>query len=420
MKVKADGFVGSIMAIESIQDARALLHGPAGCRKTVVSQSRLLYPRDAPGTGMEYYLPYFNGMPRIPCTNIVVDDYISGAFEKIEDALKVVEGKGDNLIAIVSSPGASLIGDDTDEVIAKCNMEGRAISLDAELISKPLGYGMDLTICKVMDWLSPEKTETRKGTVNILGLTILSKDWQTVREELDEIMGAMDLEIICHPLGGCTLDDLRESVNASLNIVISPEYSINTAGYYENKYGIPYVVNSDGAPVGFEATESWIKLIAEKTGKNPDKALAILKNYKLRAQRCVKSSGMAMRMRGESFSIEGDASTVYPMVKWLYDYLSMIPESIQLNYGSDKTCEESLKSFLEEIDCSDSLGKEHPDFVELYINDGNTAVLRQRSGHCRVGLDIGYPSLVAVDFIPRPVLGMRGSMYILDEILNTR
>ena len=40
-----DGFDGSIMAVESITDAVAFLHGPGGCRVRLMVHSTAVFPR---------------------------------------------------------------------------------------------------------------------------------------------------------------------------------------------------------------------------------------------------------------------------------------------------------------------------------------------------------------------------------------
>ncbi|MBO4798929.1 MAG: hypothetical protein J5494_09215, partial [Candidatus Methanomethylophilaceae archaeon] len=248
VNVHPDSFIGTVMAVEGIADAAALLHGPDGCRKNLSSLSGKVYPRDPPAdSGLS--VPYYRGIPRVPCTEILSDDYISGAEHKVADALSFVCEREKGPVAIVCTPGASLIGDDINKAIRDCGAENRALNLDADTASGTCAGGLDSALARIADFLIKEPCEKKKGTVNVLGVNILTKDWISVREEFENVLGLMDLDIICFLGAGCTSDEIRASAGAEYNIVLSPEYCGKTSEYYEKKYGIK-PVGLGYAPVG--------------------------------------------------------------------------------------------------------------------------------------------------------------------------
>ncbi|MCL2295657.1 MAG: hypothetical protein FWC29_01065, partial [Methanomassiliicoccaceae archaeon] len=59
--------------------------------------------------------------------------------------------------------------------------------------------------------------------------------------------------------------------------------------------------------------------------------------------------------------------------------------------------------------------KPEPYFV---LADGHTAETLRLMGICKAGVDLSAPDLSHFSFIPKPVMGPLGSMYILDEIFN--
>jgi len=421
MRIRPDGFTGALMAVEGIHDARALLHGPGGCRIYHTVMSRNTYSRMEKAGTADYNLPYFFGQPRIPCTYLDEGDFINGANDKVAEALPIVGSKGDKLIVVIDSPGAALIGDDHTAAIFESGMSDRAFSVEESLISLPLSTGYDRTILSVMGWLAPAKSGTRPGTVNLLGMSVLDKDWKNGLREVKKSIELMGLEVISVPGAGCTVDELKDSVNASLNVVVCPEFGINVAEFYKDRYGIPYVVSPSGAPVGFDSTEILIKTVAKASSKDPTQALERIEGYKEEVFRILMGARYkSMRLRGSSFSACGDASIVFPLTKWLYEYLSMMPIAVCTDEGSYKPAEEGLKEFLSSIGASDAFGKEPVQGSDFVFADGNTAKLMEFSGVSQNGIDIGLPSLEHNNVLPRPLLGAKGAMYLIDEIIRSK
>lgn len=419
MRIRPDGFTGALMAVESVDDARVILHGPGGCRTCHMILSRKTYPRMEAGGMMDYNLPFFYGQPRIPCTYLEEEDYISGAYDTVKDALKVVASKNDDMIVIIDSPGAALIGDDHEKAISENNLNDRAFSIGESLISVPMSAGYDVTLRSMMEWLSPDKEETIPNSVNILGMSILDKDWKNGVREIKRSMELIGLDIISTPGAGCNVNDLKRSVNASMNVVVYPEFGISLAEFYKEKYGIPYIISEKGAPIGFDATESWIKTIAEKMNADLSSALKRIDCYKNDVFDAMMGSRFkTMKLRGSSFSVCGDASVVLPLTEWLCDYMSLTPVAVRTDPGSYEPYNDSLKKFLETAGMSEAWNRE-PTESDFIFADGDTAMIMESSGMCSKGIDIGMPTINYGDLVPRPMLGAKGAMYILDEIMRS-
>ncbi|MDR1691115.1 MAG: nitrogenase component 1 [Candidatus Methanoplasma sp.] len=408
-----DGFIGAVMAIEGISDAAVLLHGPDGCRKNLTVLSNKSYPRPEPGCGVG--MPYYRGYPRVPCTGVLSMDYIHGAYEKLRDALDFVKAKNNSFVAVVCSPGASLIGDDCSKAIEECGISDKAIILDAHVLSGPFSDGMDLTIARVIEKLSSERSSPIEDSVNILGLNILTKDWRTAVEEFRTIFELMGLKVICCVGAGSSIEEMRESVNAQYNIVLCPEYARTTASFYLERYGIESI-SLGYSPVGFDATDDMIGIVAQMTGKDPSKAKEYVDRFRKRAYECMLSG--RNDVHGRSFAIEADPSITYPLTKWLFESLSMVPASVMINDTGYEGADELLSMFLTENNLSGCLNEKRRGRLDVILCDGNTAQLEQASGNCRRGIDISFPSIMNTDFRPSPVLGPSGAMYILDRIVN--
>ncbi len=413
-----DGFVGAVMAVESISDALALLHGPGGCRVRFMVYSSAVFPRMRLEEHDDYFIPYFYGYPRVPATYLDEYDFINGAYYKLEEGLPIVDSKKPGLLVIINSPGAGLIGDNHEKAIKEAGMEDRAIWMDEALVSMPMTQGYDHTLLEIMEHLNPVKKETVKDTVNLIGMTVLDKDWEAAIEELKDNLESMGLKVRCVPGAGADLDALRDSVNSEYCAVVCPECCQALSGYYE-RMGLKVIRPDAGAPVGFDATEAWYRKIAEVTGK--DASVPLSRIAKARDKIYQKFVGMkynALRIKGLTFCAAGIASVVRPLTMWLYDYLAMAPVAVDVDPGFDAREAELLKEFLESIDYGDSFGKEPFEGTEVVFSEGITALTMKLNGQCNIGIPIGHSSMGLDDVIPRPIYGIQGAMYILDEMLH--
>ncbi|MDO5852553.1 MAG: nitrogenase component 1 [Thermoplasmata archaeon] len=410
-----DGFTGAIMAIEGIEDAVVLLHGPGGCRIRHMVLSSAVFNRS--GEGAEFSEPYYYGYPRVPATYLDEYDFINGAYYKSEEGLETVAGRSPSLVVIVDSPGAGLIGDDHDGAIAEAGLSGIAMHISEPLASVPATRGCGHALESVMRFLGPERGETRPGTVNLLGLSVMDKDWAAARDELCGYLRDMGLEVACCPGAGSSVADMVRSVDSEFNVVVCPEMCAGLRGWY-GSMGVPSIVSPAGAPVGFDALEEWIRTVAEATGRDPSIPLERVRSHRIRVRD--KFNGMrynALRMRGLTFSAAGTASVVRPLTEWLYSYLAMAPEAVCVDDGADPDQTDALRAFLESKGFGDAWGRE-PVPCGAVLCEGITALSMMISHECRVGIPIGHSSMGLDDVIPRPVYGAQGALYILDELLH--
>lgn len=413
MIVKPDGFFGVTMAIEGIADSTVLMHGPDGCRKNLGALTMKVYPRRDSTVNMA--TPYYRGGSRIPCTDLESSDYIYGAYDRVHDALGFIKERSPAIVAVVCSPGASLIGDDCQKAIDDNGMSDISIVLDADLSSKPINIGIDLTLRRVLEKLGPEHLPKEEGTAVLLGNHVLQKDWESVNEEMSKILGLMGIRNICSVGAGCTVDELKRSGRAEYAISICPEYSASTADYYHDEFGCKTFAPAC-SPIGFSATEDWIRGVAELTGRDPSVALGYVDSVRKRAYRRM----MAARFDTDAFGfgIDAEPSIAYPLARFFYDNLQMVPRCIRYNGISYGPSEKLMDEFLRERHLEGVLNADVPEYVEILCTDGNTADMHQRSRHCLRGVDLRFPSMMNVEFIPQPLFGAAGALYILERVIN--
>ena len=270
----------------------------------------------------------------------------------------------------------------------------------------------------VLEFLEPSRDHPMEGTFILLGMTVLDKDWRAATEELAGLLESMGLRFICAPGAGASTADLMESVNAEFAVVVSPESCDGLTEYYSG-YGVKVLRSPGGAPVGFDAVETWLRTIADVTGKDPSPALDYLRRAKDRVyEKFVGMKYNALRIKGMTFSAAGVASIVRPLTEWLYNYLAMAPVAVNVDPGADPLEVEALEKFLQSIDYGDSMGLEPKNGCGAVFCEGIQAYTMQIEGLCKIAVPIGHSSMGLDDIIPRPVYGIQGSLYILDEILH--
>ncbi len=415
MRPVPDGFSGAIMAIEGIPDAAVLLHGPGGCRVRHMVLSAAVAQRGEPE--VDFMVPYYVGYTRVPATFLDENDFIAGAYWKSEEGLSAVKGRDPSLVMGIDSPGAGLIGDDHGKAIEVNGLEDRAFVMTDALASVPYTRGTDRALTEAMRFLDPERTDPRPGTVNILGMSIMDKDWEDARDELAGYLEDMGLEVVACPGAGSTVRELVDSVNAELCVVVCPETCAELSEWYE-AMGLRIVRPEAGAPVGFDALESWIRAVADATGASPHVPLGKVRRAKTRVRdRFLGMKYNSARIRGLTFSAAGIASVARPLTERLYSYLAMAPAAVAVDLGADPEQEEALRSFLESKGYGEAWGRE-PVPCDIVLCEGITALTMSLSHQCRAGIPIAHSSMGLDDVIPRPVYGVQGAFYILDELLH--
>lgn len=406
-----DGLTGAIMAVESIPGAAALLHGPAGCRIRNSLLSMSLVPREDRGYG-DFTEPFFAGYSRVPASYIDAGDHIDGAVGRLERALGAVLAKGPDLVVVIDAPGASLMADDHRRAVRSLDLPGDVMVLEESTMSAPPAETYGRTLAAVIRHLSPVRGSPRPGTVNLLGLTVADASWEAVLGELSSYLEDMGLTVACAPGAGASADDLVSSADSELCAVVCEEACWDLIGLYRDM-GLEVVVPSAGAPVGFDATRSWILEVAAAAGRDPSPALSRLERSEEAVDR--RLGGMRyemMRVRGMTFSAAGPASALRPLAGWLCGFLSMVPSSL-VPEGDPAALREAVSSLGFPDAVSRRLGA-----ADIVLCDGNTALRMRCSGRCSVAVSTGWAVLGSDGLIPRPVYGATGAVHLLDAVLE--
>lgn len=440
-----DSLTGILFGVEGIRNTIVLLNGPMGCKfyhsttsQFLMDRPPLYLPITEGGKKVEvsyqFMNDYFFRQSRVPCTYLDHYDYVYGTAEKVEAALTYIKEHIDfDLLTIVNSPGASLIGDNLKELADKVLPDRVTVHIESPGYSDGFASGYEKASLEVLKQLKlharsisisepdseKEMAAQRVKRVNLLGLSIFHRYAQGDREELTRLLKLCGLEVNCCLFSGCSLEDIRSMPEADLNLVIHPDLAMGTAKYLKEEFGTPYYL-CPGPPVGFDATEELFQGLKELLQIDITPVLEEAKRarglsyYKI--NQVYQACGLP---KGVTFAVSDSLPVVYSFTRFLGEYLGMVPECLAF--------EEEYPSFVKEklSDLLESLQAEEPDRkplcdtkAELVFGNANaiSALMTRTDAFC--GIEISLPGMGYTDLLPKTQLGLTGSLFLIEQVLN--
>jgi len=413
---RPEGLLGAILTIEGIKDSATIVNGPTGCKYYPSSASESSYP-DRSGEAQtynpfKYYREFFFSQPRVPCTYLDANDYIMGSSGKLDRAVESVKGLGPKMIGIINSPGAALIG---EELSLKTVTDVPVVRMESPELSVSVGAGSQAAMLKILESVSPKRRKRKKG-VNLIGMSIWHLGWQDSINDLKHLLEMCGVTVNATIGAGCTVSDIRNSGSAELNAVVYNDFCSEVAEWYDENLGIPSAGSEFGAPIGFRALEDWVSSVCNELGKDSSKAMAEIKEKRRRTATVLSTLRSERRPpRGHTFSVAATGSLAYPVTEFLYSYLGMIP--VAVSTGMDCTWDGKICSFMEanDLEISNDVFNTPADVM---IADGNNIASAIQRNIISGGFDVLRPGLYNMDVLERPVLGLGGTVRLLDSVLN--
>ena len=413
---RLDGFYGSMLAAESIKDGMTVLHGPEGCRAYASNVSTRYVKRPLETREGDFFFH----RSRIPCSCIDGDDYIYGSSEKVSMILDILRRNSTVFATVLESPGASLIGDRLADEVAAAGMDGHVAVLGKCFMSETFGYGYDRTLELIARKLVKKK-EKVPGTVNLTGLTYVSKGCFPLLKEIRLLLGKMGLKVTADIGPGCTVQELKDSASAACNACLIPEYFAETGKFYEEELGVPLARGPLGAPVGYDALRAWLESVGEAADADPSPALEIVDEEESDVDLIVDSAfTMGEISRYKSYTIAAESSVAYPLAHWLSKKMKLAPCAIA-TAEHDPESEKGIRDMLAKMGAEGAYGRDvRAEYTDVFIGPGLMGALMEEKGECRTAIDAFPPSRDYLDIMPRPLLGLNGCRMIADRVYNTR
>ena len=404
------GLLGYMLAFEGVSDATTIVHGPTGCKQYPADFSEKSFrTRDEKSVRdlFSFEEKYYFFQPRIPCTYLDGDTFVSGASERLQDLYSLVVSKRPGLIGVINSPGASLIGEDltklrSDIPTAVCESPGYSHSMPE---------GFQDGVIEIVRTLCKGPSTEKKG-VCILGMGIWQHRWEDSLREIRRILGLCGIEVTAAVCAGSSAEEIAKLPSSELNIVISEEFGKRVAEYCRESFGTDYVC---GYPLGFDAVQDWILDVCERLLKDPTPALKDLEFWRH------KTAGVVSRLDrsfidigGRTFSIDGEGSLVEKATEFLYSYLGLVPVAVSSS-EKDRAAYVRSRFAMKGIPIADSIWDEEAD---LCLASGNTISSLKSRGLIHDGVDICEPSRMHVTVTDEPLLGTMGTVILVQKVLD--
>ena len=401
--ITPDSLSGLVFAAEGIKNSLVILNGPTGCKfyHSITAENQSLRKDDY--DPLNYPEEWFFGQRRVPCTYLDKRDYVYGSENKLEDAVRYILGKlSPEILVIINTPGAALIGDDLTRIADKAVKEaadpsGRPYTDLPVITFQSPGYSRDIidghieaaeaVIDRLTDTGAESAPPSEKHGVNLLGLSIYQKYHAGDIAEISRLLALSGIEVNTAFLCESTVEEIKRLPEALLNIVIDPDWGLETAELLKERFGTPYIVPGCGYPVGFKAAEKLVSEAAETLGTDPAPALDDLGKARAKAYiHIARMSSLTGLPKGAPFEVYGTPALKKGYVSFLSEYLGMT---------------------------------EDPEDPEIVLGDGNVIAMMKAEGKRVSGIEVALPTIGYIDVTDKTHLGSQGGLFLIEQILNS-
>ena len=436
--MQPDSVSGIVFALEGIDRSCVLLNGPTGCKYYHSAISDQQRTRQWAFDPLNYPAVWYFGQPRVPSTYLDSHDYVYGSQDKIDQAVEFLTAHADmELLAIVNTPGAALIGDDLEGIAARVVGDVPTVTIQTPGFSSNICEGFEQGIRAVFDQLVADAIDTptasnvsaevpvpatalppSKPTVNILGLSIHHRNHEGDADELERLFELAGMNVNCFIGQRCSLQSLRKAPQAQLNVVVHPEYGLETARYLERRFGTPFVCVAP--PIGFAATENLIEAASNALGTDPSPFVEEAERARARAYVYLsRLNSLTGLPKGVRYSVEGTCSELLSYTKFLTEYLGMAPRSLADIAPSCSCMRDELEEYLVSIGFTDVLGADlGASHGELVFASGETIARLKTGDEPFTGIEIALPTIGYVDVIPKTYWGLQGALLLVEHVIN--
>ncbi len=183
--------------------------------------------------------------------------------EQIASTLEIMDG---DLFVVLTACMVEVIGDDAKNVAAEFSQTEKPV-----LVAETGGFrgdsydGYDITMeLLVRDFVEPAAVKDPK-VVNLLGVVpIMDIFWKKDLTILKQLLAELGFQANTFFGEYETLDNLKQSAKASMNIVLSDTYGLKAAECYKEKHGIPYITTP--FPIGDAGTTEFLYQVGQALG----------------------------------------------------------------------------------------------------------------------------------------------------------
>jgi nitrogenase molybdenum-iron protein beta chain len=311
---------GAIGTIRAMPRTIAIVHGSAGCGGNLTT---------AINAGSGYLGGGYCGGSALPSSNVVERDVVFGGEERlreqIQSSLEILDG---DLFVVVTGCMVDMIGDDTVSVVSEFSgAEKPVIAVPTPSFKGNAFTGYELLFKGLIGKYIAKSDEKEALSVNVLGI-VPAQDvfWKGNLREIKRLLEKLGLKVNTFFGEGETLENFKNAGKASLNIVASNSFGIESAKYFQEVHGIPYIVTS--FPIGALAGENFLKAAGSTLGIDPKHtARVIQEEKKVYYDYLERIADIYNDVDLQRYAVVvGDSSYAPALTRFLSDELGWLPE----------------------------------------------------------------------------------------------
>lgn len=413
--------IGAMLASHGIHGAITINHGSQGCAT---------YPRHQ-----------LTRHTREPCevatTSLSESAAVYGGRENLLAAMKnIYERFHPTMITVCSTCLSETIGDDIPAIISEFQDNYPEITIPIIDVNTPSYVGTHITGFDNFLEVMAKNLVKRRGRrpnnkVNLMPGWVNPGDLR----ELNSMMHDMDVGTIMltdysetldggyytdkpHlPLGGTTLEEIEDSANSLALIAMQKHVGGKAAQIYDRRYGVPSHVIP--MPIGLENTDRFLDIVADVTGKEiPDNIQAD------RARLLDAMIDAHMYVTSMKVALYGDPDVLEGLVRFVAE-LGLQPRFVATATDSKAWGEDMMKlaeelgletEFLIRSDLHELHKRIQEEPVDLIMGHSKGKFIAQDEDIPLVR--VGFPVEDRFGYHRRAIVGYRGAMYLVDEIVN--
>lgn len=252
---------GALATVWGIGGAIPIVHSSAGC-------SRNLYMGQCFGSGWQTF-GHARGL-MTPSTSLVEKHVIFGGEGRLVQQMKAsFEITDADLYFVLSGCQVALIGDDIRTIVDqfKERKDQTIIMVETPGFKGNSYAGYDMVGRALVEQLVEPPGKNDEGekhlSVNLFGI-VPAQDpfWQGNIIEIKRLLNRLGVSVRWSG-DYDTIDIIKKSSNADLNIVLSEYVGVSTAELFKQKFGVPWIKYN--LPIGSE-TSKFLRIVAEALG----------------------------------------------------------------------------------------------------------------------------------------------------------
>jgi nitrogenase molybdenum-iron protein alpha/beta subunit len=250
-------------------------------------------------------------------------------------------------------------------------------------------------------------------------VSLFQKYFEGDLAELRRLLGLCGIKVNCALCADGSREQVRNLSSAALNVVVHPEYGLETARFLEGLHGTPVYV-CDGPPIGFAATEGFVRDLCAALGTDPSKVIEESERARARAyvylSRVHSLTGLP---KGVRVAAEGTYAGLLAYFSFFVDYFGMIPDAAAVLCPDRDAFRGRLESFLGSRGLQEALGRDILDSEGELVFASGATISRLRMAKRRfVGIENALPALGYLDVTPKTHLGIKGALLLVEQVLN--